>query len=176
MAKIGFLAKNRNFGPKKRSLSPPQARLELNPSHVSTYLRIRKEPPEVDDTCISWRFFIRICRADNQKWIITCIKEYSPKRVWCTMWEGECLVRSLVYTTYRRVVMKPTRRWIVNQPVPKRTQAVEAWCRLAWQQAPQLWNNRKFHMSQTKHEFQIYWIVHFEERIPKNLETLLFYT
>ena len=31
-------------------------------------------------------------------------------------------------------------------------------------------------MSQTKHEFQIYWIVHFEERIPKNLETLLFYT
>ena len=31
-------------------------------------------------------------------------------------------------------------------------------------------------MSQTKHEFQIYWTVHFEERIPKNLETLLFYT
>ena len=76
----------------------------------------------------------------------------------------------------QRVVMKPSRGWIKNQPVPKRTQAVEAWCRLAWQQAPQLWNNRKFHMSQTKHEFQIYWTVHFEERIPKNLETLLFYT
>ena len=76
----------------------------------------------------------------------------------------------------QRVVMKPSRGWIKNQPVPKRTQAVEAWCRLAWQQAPQLWNNRKFHMSQTKHEFQIYWTVHFEERISKNLETLLFYT
>ena len=76
----------------------------------------------------------------------------------------------------QRVVMKPSRGWIKNQPVPKRTQAVEALCRLAWQQAPRLWNNRKFHMSQTKHEFQIYWTVHFEERIPKNLETLLFYT
>ena len=31
-------------------------------------------------------------------------------------------------------------------------------------------------MSQTKHEFQIYWTAHLEERIPKNLETLLFYT
>ena len=34
-------------------MSPPQARQELNPSHVSAYLRIKREPPEVEDTCIS---------------------------------------------------------------------------------------------------------------------------
>ena len=34
-------------------VSPPQARQELNPSQVSAYLRIKREPREVDDTCIS---------------------------------------------------------------------------------------------------------------------------
>ena len=34
-------------------LSPPQARQELNPSQVSAYLRITREPREVDGTCIS---------------------------------------------------------------------------------------------------------------------------
>ena len=36
-----------------KDVSPPQARQELNPSQVSAYLCIMKEPPEVDDTCIS---------------------------------------------------------------------------------------------------------------------------
>ena len=30
-----------------------QARQELNPSQVTAYLRIKREPPEVEDTCIS---------------------------------------------------------------------------------------------------------------------------
>ena len=34
-------------------MSPPQARQELNPSQVSAYLRIREEPQEVGESCIS---------------------------------------------------------------------------------------------------------------------------
>ena len=34
-------------------MSPPQARQELNPSQVSAYLRIREEPQEVDESCVS---------------------------------------------------------------------------------------------------------------------------
>ena len=79
--------------PPEPSLSPPQARQELNPSHVSAYLRIKREPQEVEDTCISWRFSQGICRADNQKHIITYIKETHRKSLVHNR-EGKCLVRS----------------------------------------------------------------------------------
>ena len=59
--------------------SPSSPRAKSFP--VSAYLRIKREPQEVEDTCISWRFSQGICRADYQKWIITYIKEAkdSPK-------------------------------------------------------------------------------------------------
>ena len=73
-------------------MSPPQARQELNPSHVSAYLRIKREPPEVEDTCISGDSSQGICRADNQNHIITYIKEAkdSPKE-FGALGEGDVL-------------------------------------------------------------------------------------
>ena len=44
--------------------SPSSPRAKSFP--VSAYLRIKREPQDVDDTCISWRFSQGICRADNQ--------------------------------------------------------------------------------------------------------------
>ena len=76
-------------------MSPPQARQELNPSQVTAYLRIKREPPEVEDTCISGDSSQGICRADNQKHIITYIKETHRKSLVHNR-EGKCLVRSEV--------------------------------------------------------------------------------
>ena len=62
-------------------LSPPQARQELNPSHVSAYLRIKKRTTRSRQYLYFRRFLQGICRADNQNHIITYIKEAkdSPK-------------------------------------------------------------------------------------------------
>ena len=45
------------------AVSSPSS-IELHPSQVSNLSSHQREPQEVDDTCISWRFSNRICRAD----------------------------------------------------------------------------------------------------------------
>ena len=62
----GELLGDQNIHFECKILSPPQARQELNPSQCQSYLRIKREPQEVEDTCISWRFSQGICIADNQ--------------------------------------------------------------------------------------------------------------
>ena len=59
---------------------------------MSSYLRITREPREVDETCISGDSLNGICRADNQNHIITYIKEAkdSPKE-FGALWEGDVL-------------------------------------------------------------------------------------
>ena len=79
--------------------SPSSPRAKSFP--VSAYLRIKREPQEVEDTCISWRFSQGICRADNQKHIITYIKETHRKSLVHNR-EGKCLVRSSLHHNLER--------------------------------------------------------------------------
>ena len=74
------------------SLSPPQARQELNHSHVSAYLRIKKRTTRSRQYLYFRRFLQGICRADNQNHIITYIKEAkdSPKE-FGALGEGDVL-------------------------------------------------------------------------------------
>ena len=76
----------------KKELSPPQARQELNPSHVLAYLRIKKRTTRSRQYLYFRRFLQGICRADNQNHIITYIKEAkdSPKE-FGALGEGDVL-------------------------------------------------------------------------------------
>ena len=73
-------------------MSPPQARQELNPSHVLAYLRIKKRTTRSRQYLYFRRFLQGICRADNQNHIITYIKEAkdSPKE-FGALGEGDVL-------------------------------------------------------------------------------------
>ena len=44
------------FAKQKYQSVSSQARRELNPSHMSKLSLHQREPQEVEDTCISWRF------------------------------------------------------------------------------------------------------------------------
>ena len=66
------------FHHNKGNMSSPSS-IELNPSQVSTYLRIKKRATRSRRYLYFVAILKQICRADNQKWIITYIKETHRK-------------------------------------------------------------------------------------------------
>ena len=158
-------------------LSPPQARQELNPSHVSAYLRIKKRTTRSRQYLYFRRFLQGICRADNQNHIITYIKEArdSPKEFGAQCRKGKCLVRSSLDHNLERGGDEPELKgWINQRPTclkdsPRKDLVPMRICAKPWTTRSCLKETKSFDLERTGHNSITLTISLGRSWIPKTL-------